>query len=70
MLSWYTLYLQFVGADRDPELPFFVAPDGRYAVYAELLEGFREAMCRVPGVNMDMAMKYGLHGLRVLGYIL
>ncbi len=28
MLSWYTLYLQFVGVDRDPELPFFVAPDG------------------------------------------
>ena len=68
MLSWYTLYLQFVGESRDPELPFFVASDGRYAVYSELLDGFRAAMCRVPGVDMDMAMKYGLHGLRVLGY--
>ena len=67
MMFWFTTYLSFVG-DRDPETPFFVGPDGRHAVYSELLDSFREAMTRVPGVTMDIAKKYGLHGLRVLGY--
>ena len=68
MLFWYKLYIKFVGADRDPNVPFFVNEDGRYAVYNELLEAMRAAMLRVPGVTKDMTMKYGLHGLRVLGY--
>jgi hypothetical protein len=68
MLFWYELYLTFVSPDRDPESPFFVSGDGRHAVYQELLDGFRAAMCRVPGVTKEYALKLGLHGLRVLGY--
>lgn len=68
MLFWYNLYLSFAGAAREPDAPFFVRADGRYAVYQELLDGFRAAMCRVPGVTWAQASSYGLHGLRVLGY--
>jgi hypothetical protein len=68
MLFWYTQYLTFVGEDRPPDSPFFVKEDGRHAVYQELLDGFREGMCRVEGITLAMALKLGLHGLRVLGY--
>ena len=68
MLFWFKLYITFVGETRDPDTPFFVNADGRYAVYSELLDAMRAAMLRVPGVTEDMTRKYGLHGLRVLGY--
>ena len=68
MLFWYELYLTFVPPDRPPDSPFFVREDGRHAVYQELLDGFRAAMCRVPGISKAYAFKLGLHGLRVLGY--
>jgi len=68
MMMWYKLYLTFVGHDRDPNSPFFVNPDGRYTTYQELLSSFRAAMARVPGITSEETLKYGLHGLRVLGY--
>ena len=68
MMYWYLLYVGFVGLERSPDAPFFVNPDGRHAVYNELLDGMRAAMMRVDGVTHQIALRYGLHGLRVLGY--
>ena len=48
--------------------PLFVHQDGSVWLYRELLEGFRAAMLRVPGVDAGLVTRLGPHGLRVLGY--
>jgi hypothetical protein len=68
MMYWFRLYLTFVGEKRDMESPFFIKADGRHAVYSELLDAFRMAMAKTEGMTMEKAKRYGLHGLRVLGY--
>ena len=68
MKFWFTHYLTFVGKNRPPDAPFFIKENGEHAVYQELLDGFREAMLRVPELTSAYVLTLGLHGLRVLGY--
>ena len=48
--------------------PFFLHSDGSFWTYGELLTAFRAAMMKIDGMTEEQVKKYGLHGLRVLGY--
>jgi len=71
MRHWVDRYIagaRRLGHHSSPAHPFFVHEDGTTWVYQQVLDGMRGAMEKCPGMDASRARKYGLHGLRVLGY--
>mmetsp|Transcript_19378 Transcript_19378/g.32393 ORF Transcript_19378/g.32393 Transcript_19378/m.32393 type:complete len:284 (+) Transcript_19378:63-914(+) len=70
MLAWVALYDSLCPDSfwPTPDSPYFVDANGLAILYPAALSFLRTLLARVPGMTMETAMAYGLHGLRVLGY--
>jgi hypothetical protein len=71
MRAWTDQYKQHakrLGWHKEGTDPFFVRVNGECWVYQQLLDAMRAAMAKCEGMNAQLALRYGLHGLRVLGY--
>ena len=67
MRYWYGVYAS-QSCWASGTSPFFYGSDGKCLTYSTMLAHMRECMARVPGISQETAVKYGFHGLRVLGY--
>ena len=69
MRYWLDHYLAHVNfSSPESEAPFFLREDGQPLLYNDLLTDMRRLFCKVDGVTEEIANKYGLHGIRVLGW--
>ena len=67
MRYWFDVYVNQSEWDCDT-MPFFYGVDGKCLTYPFMLNYMRVCMARVDGISLEMASRYGFHGLRVLGY--
>ena len=68
MRFWLELYCSMRPANDDLDTAFFVTSDGLPLLYHHLLNDMRLLFCKVQGITLEIAKRFGLHGLRVLGY--
>ena len=66
MRLWFDRYVSMSNWEREDQ-PFFYDENGPL-LYYKMLQFMRECMARVDGITPEMALRYGFHGLRVLGY--
>ena len=67
MNYWFNAYVNLSSWKKDTD-PFFYGNNGNALTYPFMLNYMRVCMTRVEGVTWAMAVLYGFHGLRVLGY--
>jgi hypothetical protein len=68
MRFWLLLYCSMRPENDDLNTAFFVTSDGLPLLYHHLLNDMRMLFCKVQGITWEIAKRFGLHGLRVLGY--
>ena len=67
MNYWFNAYVNLSSWNKETD-PFFYGDNGKPLTYSFMLNFMRVCMTRVIGVTWAMAVLYGFHGLRVLGY--